>query len=73
MIAFDSRRFRVALLESGLETHEALGVAVGLSSSRITQIANGMLPRPEWRERIADALMVPAADLWPTCQPVEVR
>ncbi len=72
LIAFDSHRFRVALVENSIRGQRDLAGQLGISYQRIQQIAAGLVPPAPVRDRIAAHLNLAALDLWPVCVRSEV-
>ena len=61
-----NRFFRLALLESGIDTFENLSTRARIERTRLSRISNGRIrPRPDECERIAEALGVPVERLFP--------
>ena len=61
-----NRHFRLALIESQIDTAENLSVRTGIERTRLSRIENGRVwPRPDERARIAQALGVPVGRLFP--------
>ena len=61
-----NRNFRLALIESQIDTVENLSACTGIERTRLCRIENARVrPRPDERERIAHALGVPMEQLFP--------
>ena len=61
-----NRNFRLALIESQINTVENMSARTGIERTRLSRIENGRVrPRPDERARIAAALDVPTEKLFP--------
>ena len=61
-----NRNFRLALIDSQINSVENLSVVVGIERTRLCRIENGRVrPRPDECARISAALDVPVQQLFP--------